>query len=52
LKPDVVIAASQAPEDAMQQVRDLGIPVVVVSLRGEGKQAEAQNPRLANADAA
>ena len=52
LNPDVVIAASQAPEDAMQQVRDLGIPVVVVSLRGEGKQAEAQNPRLADADAA
>ena len=52
LNPDVVIAASQAPEDAMQQIRDLGIPVVVVSLRGEGKQAEAQNPRLADADAA
>lgn len=52
LKPDVVIAASQAPEDAIKQVRDLGIPVVVVSLRGEGKQAEAQNSRLANADAA
>lgn len=52
LEPDVVIAASQAPEDAMQQVRDLGIPVVVVSLRGEGKQAEAQNPRLADADSA
>lgn len=52
LKPDVVIAASQAPEDAAKQVRDLGIPVVVVSLRGEGKQAEAQNPRLSNADAA
>ena len=52
LSPDVVIAASQAPEDAMQQIRDLGIPVVVVSLRGEGKQAEAQNPRLADADAA
>ena len=52
LKPDVVIAASQANEDAMKQVRELGIPVVVVSLRGEGKQAEAQNPRLADADAA
>lgn len=52
LQPDVVIAASQANADAMQQVRDLGIPVVVVSLRGEGKQEEAQNPRLANADAA
>ena len=52
LEPDVVIAASQAPEDAAQQIRDLGIPVVVVSLRGEGKQAEAQSPRLADADAA
>ena len=52
LKPDVVIAASQANEDAMKQVRDLGIPVVMVSLRGEGKQAEAQSPRLADADAA
>ncbi|MCH4184298.1 MAG: ABC transporter substrate-binding protein [Eggerthellaceae bacterium] len=52
LKPDVVIAASQADPDAMEQVRNLGIPVVVVSLRGEGKQDEAQSPRLANADAA
>lgn len=52
LNPDVVIAASQAPEDAMKQIKDLGIPVVVVSPRGEGKQAEAQNPRLADADAA
>lgn len=52
LKPDVVIAASQANPNAMKQVSDLGIPVVVVSLRSGGKQAEAQNPRLANADAA
>lgn len=52
LEPDVVIAASQANPEAMKQVSDLGIPVVVVSLRGEGKQAEAQNPRLADADAA
>ncbi len=52
LEPDVVIAAAQADEATVQQVRDLGIPVVVVSLRGEGKQAEAQNPRLADADAA
>ena len=52
LEPDVVIAASQADADAMQQVRDLGIPVIVISLRGEGRQEEAQNPRLADADAA
>ena len=52
LEPDVVIAASQADPSAMQQVRDLGIPVVVVSLRGEGAQEVAQSPRLADADAA
>ena len=52
LNPDVVIVASQADQDACAQLRDMGIPVCVVSLRGEGKQAEAQNPRLANADAA
>ena len=52
LEPDVVIAAPQAPEDAVKQIRALGIPVVTVSLRGEGKQAEAQSPHLANADAA
>lgn len=48
----MVIAASQAPADSIQQLLDLGIPVVTVSLRGEGKQDEAQNPRLADADAA
>ena len=52
LEPDVVIAASQANPDAMQQVRDLGIPVVMVSLRAEGRQEEAQNPRLSDADSA
>ena len=37
LEPDVVIAASQAPEDAAQQLRDLGIPVVhrVTARRGK-----------------
>lgn len=52
LTPDVVIAASQAPADAAEQLRQMGIPVVVVSLRGEGRQEEAQSPRLADADAA
>ena len=52
LKPDVVIAAAQANPEAMQKVRDLGIPVVVVSLRGEGKQEQAQSPRLSDADKA
>lgn len=52
LQPDVVIAASQANPDAMEQIKGLGIPVVMVSLRGEGRQEEAQNPRLSDADAA
>ena len=52
LKPDIVIAASQADPNAMQQVKDLGIPVAVVSLRGEGAQEAAQSPRLADADSA
>lgn len=52
LEPDVVIAASQANPDSIKQLNDLGIPVVVVSLRGEGKQEEAQNPRLSDADKA
>lgn len=52
LKPDLVIAASQANPESIQKLEDLGIPVVVVSLRGEGKQEEAQNPRLSNADKA
>jgi iron complex transport system substrate-binding protein len=52
LKPDVVIAASQADPETIKQIKELGIPVVVVSLRGEGKQEEAQNPRLSDADKA
>lgn len=52
LKPDLVIAASQANPESIQKLEDLGIPVVVVSLRGEGKQEEAQNPRLSDADKA
>lgn len=52
LKPDLVIAASQANPESIKKLEDLGIPVVVVSLRGEGKQKEAQNPRLSDADKA
>lgn len=52
LKPDVVIAASQANPETLQKVKELGIPVVTVSLRAEGLQEEAQNPRLSDADKA
>jgi len=52
LEPDIVICASQCSEEALAKFEELGIPAVVVSLRGEGKQAEAQNPYLADADAA
>ena len=52
LDPDLVILAAQCNEDAVAQFEKLGIPAIVVSLRGEGKQAEAQNPNLSDADAA
>lgn len=52
LKPNVVIVASQANKDAIKKLRDLGIPTIMVSLRSEGAQQEAQNPRLGNADKA
>ena len=52
LKPDLVIVAAQFKADQVKQLEALGIPVMTVTLRGEGKQAEAQNPVLANADAA
>lgn len=52
LKPDVVIAAPQANQDSINKIKELGIPVVVISLRSEGKQKEAQNPELKDADKA
>lgn len=52
LKPDIVIVASQSDQASAAKLREMGIPVAVISLRGEGKQAEAQNPRLSNADKA
>lgn len=52
LKPDIVICASQAQEAQVSKLRQLGIPVCTISLRAEGKQQEAQNPRLSNADKA
>lgn len=50
--PDLVILAPQCSEDTIAQFEELGIPAIVVSLRGEGKQAEAQNPNLSDADSA
>ena len=52
LKPDIVIVASQSDQASAAKLREMGISVAVISLRGEGKQAEAQNPRLSNADKA
>ncbi|AJC86339.1 iron siderophore ABC transporter, periplasmic substrate-binding protein [Campylobacter sp. RM16704] len=52
LQPDVVIAASQANKQTVEKLKKMGIAVVVISLRAEGKQEEAQNPRLKNADKA
>lgn len=52
LRPDIVIVASQSDQGSAAKLRAMGIPVAVLSMRGEGKQAEAQNPRLSNADKA
>lgn len=52
LKPDLVIVAAQFKPDYIKQLETLGIPVMTVTLRGEGKQKEAQNPELKNPDVA
>lgn len=52
LNPDLVIVAAQFKKEYIQQLENLGIPVMTVTLRGEGRQKEAQNPELANADVA
>ncbi|MDK8099405.1 MAG: ABC transporter substrate-binding protein [Winkia neuii] len=52
LKPDIVIVASQANPADLKKLESLHIPYATVSLRAEGKQKEAQNPRLANSDKA
>ncbi|MDO5755193.1 MAG: ABC transporter substrate-binding protein [Tissierellia bacterium] len=51
-KPDLVLVAAQANPDAIAQLEELGIPTLVITLRGEGAQEEAQNPRLSDADSA
>lgn len=51
-KPDLVLVAAQANKDAVQKMADLGLPVLTITLRGEGEQKEAQNPRLSDADKA
>ena len=52
LKPDIVIVAYQANPADLKKLDGLKIPYATVSLRAEGKQEEAQNPRLANSDKA
>lgn len=52
LKPDIVIAASQANKEQLKQLNDLGIKTAVISLRSEGLQKEAQNPILKDANKA
>lgn len=51
-KPDLVLLAAQANPDAIAKLEKLGIATLVITLRGEGKQEEAQNPRLSDADKA
>ena len=52
LKPDLVIVAAQFDEALIKQIEAMGIPVMTLTLRGEGKQAMAQNPKLADPDIA
>lgn len=52
VNPDLVLVAAQANPDAVEALDKLGIPTLTITLRGEGKQDEAQSPRLADADKA
>lgn len=52
LKPDIVLVAAQANPEDLAKLDKLQIPYATVSLRSEGKQVEAQNPRLADSDKA
>ncbi|MBZ7994380.1 ABC transporter substrate-binding protein [Campylobacter canadensis] len=52
LKPDIVIAASQANLKQLQLLEELGIKTAVISLRLEGKQENPQEPVLKNANLA
>lgn len=52
VNPDLVLVAAQANPDAVAALEKLNIPTLVITLRGEGKQAQAQSPRLADADKA
>lgn len=52
LKPDIVLVAAQANPEDLAKLDKLQIPYATIALRAEGKQEEAQNPRLADSDKA
>lgn len=52
LDPDLVIVSAQFDEGTIKQIEELDIPVMTLTLRGEGKQDMAQNPELEDADKA
>ena len=52
LDPDLVIVAAQFDESIIEQIEELDIPVMTLTLRDEGKQDMAQNPVLEDADKA
>ena len=52
LDPDLVIVAAQFDEAIIEQIEALDIPVMTLTLRGEGKQEMAQNPELEDPDTA
>ena len=53
LEPDVVIVSNQVPEEKINQLEQLGIPVVVITLYvADKEQASTLSPDLVNPDGA
>ena len=53
LEPDVVFASNQLPEDTINQLEALGVPVVVITLYiADREQASTLRPELVNPDQA
>lgn len=52
LDPQVVFVTNYAPQEMIDQIQDLGIAVVAISLRSDTRQAAQLNPQLHNEEQA
>lgn len=52
LDPQVVFVTNYAPQEMIDQIQDLGIAVVAISLRSDTRQAAQLNPQLHNEEKA